>query len=439
LERQESPRFLILLVFESMNNPLSFREAFFYWLKLGFISFGGPTGQIAMMHKEVVENKKWMPEDHFLHALNFCMLLPGPEAQQLATYIGWTLNRTRGALAAGILFVLPSIFILWGLSWIYIALGNIPAVAALFYGLKPAVAAIVAEAVIRIGKKSLKTAPLIILAAASFISIYFLKVPFPVIVFGAGVIGYLFSHRLPGQSAAADAPETSADPPPVSSAWGRALRITSFGLFLWFLPIIVLGLWLGWGSVLVKIGVLFSKAAIVTFGGAYAVLGYISQQAVNHYGWLTPEQMMDGLGLAETTPGPLIMVNQFVAYVAAYLHAPEFSPAVAGAIGGLLATWVTFVPSMLWIFIGGPYIDRLRRNVKLASALAAITAAVVGVVLNLAVNFTRHTLFPESGGFDWFALVASLVVFTGMTWFKWGMIPSIAGSALAGFIWEVIL
>jgi chromate transporter len=420
------------------GDKITFREALLYWLKLGFISFGGPTGQIAMMHKEVVENKKWMPEDHFLHALNFCMLLPGPEAQQLATYVGWQLHGTRGALAAGILFVLPSIFILWGLSWVYVAFGMVPSVAALFFGLKPAVAAIVAEAVIRIGKKSLKNKALVALAALSFVAIYFLNIPFPAIVLAAGVIGYVLTSRLTGVTLPStnDVNDTAAV---ASNGWLRALKITTLGLLLWFLPILLLGLRRGWDDILVDIGVLFSKAAIVTFGGAYAVLGYISQQAVNAYGWLLPEQMMDGLGLAETTPGPLIMVNQFVAYVAAYTHAPGLAPALAGAIGGLLATWVTFTPSMLWIFIGAPYIEALRRNVKLASALVAITAAVVGVVLNLAVTFTRHTLLPDAGGFEWYALVASIVAFVGMTRFKWGMIPVIIGSAFAGLIWKTIL
>ncbi len=421
-----------------IETTITFKEALRYWLKLGFISFGGPTGQIAIMHKEIVEKKKWMAEDHFLHALNFCMILPGPEAQQLATYIGWQLHGTRGALAAGILFVLPSIFILWGLSWIYVALGTIPSVAALFYGLKPAVAAIVAEAVIRIGRKSLKNKALVALAALSFIAIYFLNAPFPLIVLVAGILGYVLNSRLTGTVAVA--PKTGEGlAAAYSNGWLRALRITAIGLVIWFLPLLVLGLWRGWDDILVNIGVLFTKAAVVTFGGAYAVLGYISQQAVHSYGWLLPEQMMDGLGLAETTPGPLIMVNQFVAYVAAYTHAPGLAPALAGALGGLLATWVTFTPSMLWIFIGAPYIEALRSNVKLSAALAAITAAVVGVVLNLGVIFTRHTLFPDAGGFDWYALAAALVAFIGLTRFKWEMIPVIAGSALAGYVWKTFL
>lgn len=419
------------------GEKITFREALRYWLKLGFISFGGPTGQIAMMHKEVVEKRKWMPEDQFLHALNFCMLLPGPEAQQLATYIGWQMHGTRGALAAGVLFVLPSVFILWALSWIYMSLGKVPAVAALFYGLKPAVVAIVVEAVLRIGRKSLRSGALMGLAAMAFVAIYFLHVPFPAIVFAAGLIGYLAGEGLAGARAGVPA-KSEADPPSGARGWVRVARTTALGLALWFLPIMVLGLWRGWDDILVDIGVLFSKAAVVTFGGAYAVLGYISQQAVSFHGWLLPEQMMDGLGLAETTPGPLIMVNQFVAYVAAYLHTPGLAPPVAGAIGGLLATWVTFVPSTLWIFIAAPYIESLRKDMKLSSALAAITAAVVGVVLNLAVNFTHHALLPETGGFDWFALIASLVAFAGMQLLKWPMIPVIFGSAVVGWMWQMI-
>ncbi|OGW39470.1 MAG: chromate transporter [Nitrospirae bacterium GWD2_57_9] len=420
------------------ENHVPFRDALRFWLKLGFISFGGPTGQIALMHKEVVENKKWVPEDQFLHALNFCMLLPGPEAQQLATYIGWQLHGTRGALAAGILFVLPSIFILWGLSWVYTSLGTLPAVAALFYGLKPAVAAIVAEAVLRISKKSLKNASLLVLAALSFVSIMFLNVPFPVIVLSAGLTGYALNARLTGAAGTAQQ-GLEKKPQAAPNGWVRAAKIAVIGMALWFLPLVFLGLWRGWDDILVDIGVLFTKAAVVTFGGAYAVLGYISQQAVGHYGWLLPEQMMDGLGLAETTPGPLIMVNQFVAYVAAYTHAPGLPPALAGAIAGLLATWVTFTPSMLWVFIGAPYIEALRQNVKLASALTAITAAVVGVVLNLGVTFPRHTLFPDAGGFDWFALAAALIAFIGMQYRKWPMIPVIIGSAAAGYFWKIVI
>lgn len=430
---------------EPTHQRPTFAEAMRYWLKLGFISFGGPTGQIAIMHRDIVDRKKWVDEDHFLHALNFCMLLPGPEAQQLATYNGWLLHGIRGGLMAGLLFVLPAVFILWALAWLYAAYGTTPSVAAFFYGLKPAVAAIVAEAVIRIGKKSLKTGFLLALALASFIGIYFLSVPFPVIVFSAGLIGFLAGAYAPGLVAGPDqnnnrqaaASGNAADDAP--TGWLRTLRILGIGLVIWFLPIILLGLGRGWDDIFVQIGVLFTKAAVVTFGGAYAVLGYIGQQAVVQHAWITPEQMMDGLGLAETTPGPLIMVNQFVAYLAAYKHTPDLSPALAGAVGGLLATWVTFVPSFIWIFLGAPYVERIRGNRKLALALAAITAAVVGVVLNLAVIFTHHTLVPNSGGFDWFALVVGGTAFVGLTRLKWGMVPVIIGSALVGFIWRMYL
>lgn len=430
-----------------MQMKISFGEAFRYWLKLGFISFGGPTGQIAIMHKDTVEKKKWMDEDHFLQALNFCMLLPGPEAQQLAIYIGWLLHGTKGGIAAGLLFVLPSVFILWGLSWLYAAYGKIPAVEAFFYGLKPAVAAIVAEAVIRIGKRSLKNEVLISLAALSFTGIYFLHIPFPAIIIAAGLIGYSGGVFLPSKFAVTGNNKHSnlsgyviSDSSTSGGAlanWRHSLKIIMICAPLWFLPLILLGFWRGWNSVFVDIGVLFSKAAMVTFGGAYAVLAYIGQQAVSHYGWIQPEQMIDGLGLAETTPGPLIMVTQFVGYLAAYTHAEGLQPAIAGAIGGLLTTWVTFVPCFMWIFVGAPYIERVRKNMKLGAALSAITAAVVGVVLNLSVIFTYHVLLPEGKGFDWYALVVMVVAFAGMLRFKWGMIPVIIGSALAGFIWRM--
>ncbi len=428
----------------------SFNEIFRYWLKLGFISFGGPTGQIAIMHKDLVEEKKWIDEDHFLQALNFCMILPGPEAQQLTVYIGWLLHGTPGGIVAGTLFVLPSVFILLGLSWLYAALGSVPAVDALFYGLKPAVAAIVAEAVIRIGKKSLKNEVLISLAALSFVGIYFLHIPFPAIILGAGLIGlaggviaplkFAVNNKNKGASASEyvinDADSSSRKD---LATWRHSLKVILVCLPLWFLPVGILGLWRGWNDVFVDIGILFSKAAMVTFGGAYAVLAYISQQAVDHYGWLLPEQMIDGLGLAETTPGPLIMVTQFVGYLAAYGQAHGLQPAIAGIIGGLLTTWVTFVPCFMWIFVGAPYIEKTRKNVKLGAALLAITAAVVGVVLNLSVLFTTHVLLPEGKGFDWYALAAAVIAFIGMLRLKWGMIPVIFGSALAGFAWKMLI
>lgn len=432
-----------------MPEKPTFTETFLYWLKLGFISFGGPTGQIAIMHKDLVEKKKWIDGDHFLQALNFCMLLPGPEAQQLTIYIGWLLHGTKGGIIAGVLFVLPSVFILWALSWIYSALGHVPAVEAFFYGLKPAVAAIVAEAVIRIGKKSLKNEVLISLAALSFIGIYFFHVPFPAIIIAAGLIGYGGGIFFPAKFVVTGTNKTSPssdyvinDSYPVKSnqaTWRHALQVVAVCLPLWFLPLAFIGLWRGWSDVFVDIGVLFSKAAMVTFGGAYAVLAYISQQAVDHYGWLQPEQMIDGLGLAETTPGPLIMVTQFVGYVAAYNHAQGMTPSVAGAIGALLTTWVTFTPCFMWIFTGAPYIEKARKNKKLGAALSTITAAVVGVVLNLSVLFTTHILLPEGKGFDWYALCAAGFAFIGMLHLKWGMIPVITGSALMGYVWKIII
>jgi chromate transporter len=421
---------------------IPFAEAFRYWLKLGFINFGGPTGQIAMMHRDLVENKRWIAEDHFLQALNFCMLLPGPEAQQLATYIGWHLNGTWGGVLAGGLFVLPSIFILWGLAWLYASLGTVPAVTALFYGLKPAVVAIVLEAVLRIGKKTLKTPFLYALAAAAFIGIYVFNVPFPAIVLSAGLIGYFSGIPSADNGAPAAPPATAVTPDGGTGSdltWGRFFRVLAVFLSLWALPLAVIGIWRGWNDTFIDIGILFSKAAVVTFGGAYAVLGYIGQQAVSHYHWIMPEQMMDGLGLAETTPGPLIMVNQFVGYLAGYHHAGGLPPAIGGAIGGLLATWVTFIPSFMMIFLLAPFISILRQQAKLGSALQAITAAVVGVVLNLAVLFTYHTLVPDAGGFDWYALAASVIAFIGMQHFKWEMIPVILGSAAAGYFWKILI
>lgn len=426
----------------------SFKEAFLYWLKLGFTSFGGPTGQIAIMHKDLVEEKKWLDGDRFLQALNFCMLLPGPEAQQLTIYIGWLLHGTSGGIVAGVLFVLPAVFILLLLSWLYAAFGNIPLVAALFYGLKPAVVAIVAEAVIRIGKKSLKNSVLVSLAALSFVGIYFLHLPFPLLILTAGIVGYLGGIWLPGKFVVTGKTPTSAadyvinDTNPTRTdlaTWRHTLRVITVCLPLWLLPLGLVGLWRGWDDILVKIGILFSKAAMVTFGGAYAVLAYISQQAVGHYGWLQPEQMIDGLGLAETTPGPLIMVTQFVGYFAAYSHAPGLTPAVAGVLGALLTTWVTFTPCFMWIFVGAPYIEKVRNNTRLSAALSTITAAVVGVVLNLSVLFSRHVLFPEGEGFDWYALLAALVIFIGLLRFKWKMVPVVIGSALAGYVWKMLI
>jgi chromate transporter len=416
---------------------------------LGFISFGGPAGQIAIMQTELVDKKKWISQSRFLHALNYCMILPGPEAQQLAIYIGWLLHRTAGGIIAGSLFVIPSMFILWGLSFVYAAYGNLPWIAAIFYGLKPAVMAIVAAAVIRIGKKALKNEVMWGLAAAAFIGIFFFKLPFPLIILGAGLIGLIGGnfwrdkfyvikgHGEKSENSVLDDEDES--PLHTKPSWSRSIKVTMIWLALWWTPVILIGVWQGWDSTLFKEGLFFSKAAVVTFGGAYAVLPYVAQQAVEHYGWLKTGQMMDGLGLAETTPGPLIMVLQFVGFMGGWNQAGGLSPLAAASLGALLTTWVTFTPCFLWIFLGGPHIEQLRGNVKLATALSAITAAVVGVILNLAVWFGLHVLFPQERGLDVFALIVSLVAFVGMIRWKWGVIPVVLGASLAGLLFKMLL
>ena len=419
----------------------TFGEAFRFWLKLGFISFGGPAGQIAIMQTELVEKRKWISQARFLHALNYCMLLPGPEAQQLATYVGWLLHKTWGGIVAGALFVLPSVFVLWGLSFVYAAYGNLATVAALFYGLKPAVMAIVAVAVIRIGRKALKNEIMWAIAGLAFIAIYFFKVPFPAIIVAAGLSGLAGGRFWKTKFAVAAGHAGSGDDSIIGDdstashtqpSWSRAICILILGLSLWWLPTIGAGLWQGWDGTLFKEGVFFSKAAVVTFGGAYAVLPYVAQQALFHYGWLRPGQMMDGLGLAETTPGPLIMVVQFVGFLGGWNQPGALSPIVAATIGALLTTWVTFVPCFLWIFLGAPHIEQLRGNAALTSALSTITAAVVGVVLNLAVWFARNAIFPEGHHIDWVALAICLVAFIGMLRWKWDVIPVVIGAALLG-------
>jgi len=430
---------------------VDFWEAFRYWLKLGFINFGGPTGQIAIMHKALVEEKRWISEERFLHALNYCMLLPGPEAQQLAIYIGWLLHRTIGGIVAGVFFVLPSVFILLVLSWVYAVHGNLSWVEAFFYGLKPAVVAIVAEAVIRIGKKTLKNAVLMGLAATAFISIYFFQLPFPLIVLSAGLLGFVGSQVLPAKFTVSKAGSNSSkekvsataisdDEPPEEHArptWRRFFNVVAVCVSVWFAPIILLGIVRGWDDILVQEGIFFSRAATVTFGGAYSVLAYLAQQAVHHYGWIKPEEMLDGLGLAETTPGPLIMVTQFVGFMGAYHHPHGLDPVMAGIIGGLITTWATFVPCFLWIFVGAPFIEYLRGNQNLTAILTAITAAVVGVVLNLAVFFTRHALFPHARP-DWFGIGLAMAAFIALLRFHWSMPTVIASAAGLGFLWQTV-
>jgi chromate transporter len=428
------------------NTSPSFHEALRFWLRLGFISFGGPSGQIAMMHTELVEKKKWISETHFLHALNFCMLLPGPEAQQLAIYIGWLLHKTRGGILAGALFVIPSIFILWALSYVYVAFGHVPSIAAIFYGLKPAVLAIVAAAVIRIGSKALKNAVMWAMAGAAFVAIYFFHVPFPVIVLSAGLLGLIGGKVLPqyfsvalehGARSTSSLGESAAESSPPSLL--RALKISAMWIVIWSLPLTCAGIFLGSGHTVFHEGIFFSKAAVVTFGGAYAVLPYVSQQAVDHYQWLRADQMLDGLGLAETTPGPLIMVLQFVGFLGAWNHPGNLPPLLAATFGALITTWTTFVPCFLWVFLGAPYIEKLRGAKQLSAALSTVTAAVVGVILNLAVWFGVRVIFPATGQVDWFAIVICTIAFVGMLRWKWNIIPVVLGAGLLGILYKLII
>ncbi|SCB53607.1 chromate transporter [Bradyrhizobium shewense] len=440
------------------GHGISFGEAFRVWLRVACLSFGGPAGQIAVMHRILVEEKKWISEGRFLHALNYCMLLPGPEAQQLATYVGWLMHRTAGGLMAGGLFILPGIIAIMGLSYIYAIYGNVSFVEALFFGLKAAVLAIVVEAVVRVGKRALKNRIMIALAAIAFVAIFFFAVPFPIIIIAAGLIGYAGArsgrpefapagHGHGDSTALIDSMLGEAVPEHVRPNTARTIRTGALWLALWLVPVVVLLLALGQGNVFSQIALFFSKMSLVTFGGAYAVLAYVAQQAVEHYHWLKPHEMLDGLGMAETTPGPLIMVLQFVGFMAAFRDPGGLSPLLAATYGGLLATWVTFTPCFLWIFVGAPYIERLRGNTGLAGALSAITAAVVGVILNLSIWFALHTLFRETvpvhafpldfdrpvlTSVDLPALVLAIAAATAIFRFKLGMLTVLAGSCAAG-------
>lgn len=441
------------------SHGVSLGEALRVWLRVAMLSFGGPAGQIAVMHRILVEEKRWISESRFLHALNYCMLLPGPEAQQLATYVGWLMHRTRGGLLAGGLFILPGVIAIMALSYIYAAFGHVSLVTSLFFGLKAAVLAIVLEAVFRVGKRALKNNALIALAAAAFVAIFFFRVPFPLIVFGAALIGFIGDRA--GLAVFRTAPHGRAGketglvddllgdqvPDHARPTIMRSLRVSVVWLLLWLGPVALLVAFLGTGNVFSQIAVFFSKMAVVTFGGAYAVLAYVAQQAVENYHWLKPGEMLDGLGMAETTPGPLIMVLQFVGFMAAYRDPGALSPMVAATLGGLLATWVTFTPSFFWIFLGAPFMEKLRGNQALSAALSAITAAVVGVILNLAIWFAMHTIFHEvtpirQFGFnfdapvlmsvDLWALTLSAIAIVAIFRFKVGMIPTLAGCSLAG-------
>jgi chromate transporter len=431
--------------------PVSFWEAFRFWLKLGFVSFGGPAGQISIMHQELVERRRWISERRFLHALNYCMVLPGPEAQQLATYIGWLMHRGWGGVVAGALFVLPSLFILIALSWIYIAFGEMPLVAGLFYGIKPAVTAIVVQAAHRIGSRALKNNTLWAIAAASFVAIFALDVPFPAIVATAALIGYIGGRMAPdkfktggghgkaGKSyGAALIDDHTPTPEHARFRWTRLIRAAALGALLWAIPLGLLAAGFGWNHTLTQMGWFFTKAALLTFGGAYAVLPYVYQGAVGHYGWLTPTQMIDGLALGETTPGPLIMVVAFVGFIGGYVKAlfgPE-SLFLAGAVAACLVTWFTFLPSFLLIFAGGPLVETTHNDLKFTAPLTAITAAVVGVILNLAMFFGFHVLWPRgfAGTFDWPSAVIALAAAVALFRFKRGVIEVISACALVGLM-----
>jgi chromate transporter len=391
---------------QTHDAAVSFGEALRVWFKIGCIGFGGPAGQIALMHRILVDEKKWIEEARFLHALNFCMLLPGPEAQKLATYVGWLLHGTRGGLAAGILFVLPGAFVMLGLSLLYALGRGISIVDGALFGIKAAVLVIVVEALIRIGRRALKTRLLIGLAGAAFIGIFFLNLPFPLIVAGAAVIGFLVAQSSPSLLGVKSGAQGLVEAMP--DRWRHAAIVTTAGLALWWAPVALAVVTLGPDHILVDIGTFFSKLAVVSFGGAYALLAYMAQEAVETYRWMTAPEMVDGLGLAETTPGPLNLVTQFVGFLAAFRDAPPFSPVTAGVVGSMMTTWVTFVPPMLLIFAAAPFVEQLRANQRLSGALAAITAAVVGVILNLTVWFALHVLFARveeahAGPLRWYA------------------------------------
>jgi chromate transporter len=436
-----------------MPNAVPFWEAFRFWLKLGFISFGGPAGQIAMMHQELVDKRRWLSEGRFLHALNYCMVLPGPEAQQLATYIGWLMHRTWGGIIAGVLFVLPSLFILIALSWIYIAYGNTTLVAGLFFGIKPAITAIVLHAAWRIGSRALKTKLLWAIAGAAFVAIFVFGAPFPAIVAAAGLIGYVGGRMKPVRAESHGQPEKAAkikmpaliddDTPTPEHArfrWSRLLTVAVVGALLWALPMGLLTATLGWNHTLTQMGWFFTKAALLTFGGAYAVLPYVYQGAVTHYGWLTPTQMIDGLALGETTPGPLIMVVAFVGFVGGYqtpqvqvLVGPD-NLFVGGALAASLVTWFTFLPSFVFILLGGPLVETTHGNLNFTAPLTAITAAVVGVIVNLALFFAGHVLWPQGFAGSFAPVSALIALLAGLALFRYqqSVMRVIAVSALLG-------
>ncbi len=433
------------------RRAVSFWEAFRFWVKLGFISFGGPAGQIAIMHKELVEKRRWLGEERFLHALNYCMLLPGPEAQQLAVYIGWLMHRTIGGIVAGAFFVIPSIFVLLALSYVYAAYGHVPMIAGVLDGFKPIVVAIVVEALFKIGKRALKREVHISIAGLAFVSIYFFQVPFPTIVLAAAIIGFAGVRLVPSQFSSPDAAPKNTETSRASlvvdddseqlehaiPTRARTLRVLAAGVVLWLLPFVALIAWRGYDGLHAQEYRFFTVSALVTFGGAYAVLAYVTQAVtIAPYNWITPVQAVDGLALAETTPGPLIMVLQFIGFMAGWNNPPDgMSPLASGVTGALLATYTTFLPSFIFIFVGAPYIEKLRGNKALAGTLTGVTAAIVGVILNLALVFGAAVILPAgySGSIDWFALTLSLAAFVALV-LKIDVLWIILGGGLAGLI-----
>ncbi|MBB3524989.1 chromate efflux transporter [Rhizobium sp. BK456] len=451
---------------EEHHHGVSFGEAFKVWLRVAALSFGGPAGQIAVMHRIIVDEKRWIGEHRFLHALNYCMLLPGPEAQQLAVYIGWLMHRTLGGLVAGLLFVLPGFLSILCLSYIYAAYGSVGIVAGLFFGLKAAVLAVVVQAVIRIGSRALRNNVMLAIAAVAFVAIFFFHVPFPLIVLAAAIAGFLGGrfgiaafkpgggHKAGSGPMVSDAESALGEgiPPHARPNLGWSLSMSAALLALWLAPIAALYAAFGAHDVFTEIGLFFSKMAVVTFGGAYAALAYVAQEAVQRFGWLKPGEMLDGLGMAETTPGPLIMVLQFVGFMGAYRNSGSLDPMLAGTLAAILTTWVTFVPCFLWIFLGAPFIEKLRGNVALAGAMSAITAAVVGVILNLVLWFGLHTLFAEVatvhlGGLRLdipvlqsavpatmaLSAAAAIAIFR----FKTSVIATLLACAIAGMLWTL--
>ena len=435
---------------EAQTKPVGFWEAFWFWVKLGFINFGGPAGQIAIMHRELVDNKRWVTEQQYLRTLNFCMLLPGPEAQQVATYIGWRLHGTLGGIVAGAFFVIPSIFVLLLLSYLAVAHSDVPAINGLLYGVQPVVIAIVVEAVIRIGRRTLNHAVLVAFAVLAFVALYFFSVPFPLVILAAAIGGLLLSRPVPdafrggGGHGSSEDEESAVDR---AGSNGRPstlcnLRLLATFLVLWAVPVGAIWIWRGGEDVLVREALFFTGAAFLTFGGAYSVLSYVADVAVNGYGWLTADQMVQGLGLAESTPGPLIMVTQYVGFIGAWNDPGPFSPLLYGTLGALITTYVTFLPCFLFIFLLAPYIELLANDRRLRAILIGVTAAVVGVIANLAVYFATQVLFPDGysvGGLDVFALVVAVVSFVVLQRFKVPIYLLVPVGALVGMAWTLLL